>query len=310
MITYYFRAKPSDAECSQLDRFKPGAWVHVSDPTEDELVQLAESFDLELDILQDVLDENEMPRLERDGGNSYLFTRQPITNDEFRITTAPLLFVVTKSTLLTFTRERFLRLDRLIDAKVAFSTKQHVALMLRILNEIDDEYEAKLNSISRQIKEIRSRLRVEEIRNKDFVDFVTIEDVLNEFLTALVPTNAILRRLLLGRHVQLPEQDKDLVEDLQLNSEQSIEACRSTLKTIVNIREAYSTIMTNNLNRVIRLLTILTVVISIPTLITSTYGMNVALPGEQSQLAFVGIFVASLVTSLLLLFIFRVRRWL
>ena len=181
--------------------------------------------------------------------------------------------------------------------------------MLQIFDQIDDDYESKLNSISRQIKTIRSRLRVEQIRNKDFIDFVTIEDVLNDFLSALSPTNSILRRLLLGRHIKLAEDDKDLVEDLLLNNEQSIVGCKASLKTIVNIREAYSTIMANNLNQVIRLLTVLTLVISLPTLLASVYGMNVNLPLADSPFAFGLIMVLSIVFSMLLLAFFRYRKW-
>lgn len=310
MIRYYYRPKNSGDPVQILEKYKAGAWVHVESPTEEDIQEIAKEFKLDEDILLDVLDENEMPRVERGEKETYLFTRHAYTDDELRITTSPILFAITKNTLFTFTPERFNRIDKLVNGSVSFSSSQHVALMLNILDQIDDEYEAKLNSISRQIKSIRSRLRVEEIRNKDFIDFVTIEDVLNEFLSALSPTNSILRRLLLGKHFSLAEDDRDLVEDLLLNNEQSIEGCRSTLKTIVNIREAYSTIMSNNLNRVIRLLTVLTVIISIPTLVTSTYGMNVELPFEKSPLAFSGIMVVSLILSTVLLVTFKNRRWL
>lgn len=310
MINYYYRPKSSTEVCQVLDKFKAGSWVHVEAPSEKEIIELASEFNLDEDILLDVLDENEMPRVERGQHETYIFTRHAYTDVDLKIATSPMLFVVTEDTLFTFSSEHFGRLSRFLDSKMPFSTKQHVALMLQIMDEVDDEYESKLNSISRQIKTIRSRLRVEEIRNKDFIDFVTIEDVLNEFLSALSPTNSILRRLLLGRHFKLQEDDKELVDDLLLNNEQSIEGCKSILKTIVNIREAYSTIMTNNLNRVIRLLTVLTVIISIPTLVTSTYGMNVKLPFQENPLAFAGVMLISLVLSLVLLAVFKTRRWL
>ena len=308
MINYYYKTKLA-MEPEALDEFKPGAWVHVESASEEELEEVAEKFDLEYDILVDALDENEMPRVEREGKDTYIFTRHAITNDSLQISTSPILFVLSGKTLITVSRLRFARMDRFMRNRVEYTTNKPVQLMLQLFDQIDDEYESKLNSISRQIKAIRSRLRVEEIRNKDFIDFVTIEDVLNDFLSALSPTNSILRRLLLGRHLKLDDEDKDLVEDLLLNNEQSIIGCKASLKTIVNIREAYSTIMSNNLNRVIRLLTILTVVISVPTLVASVYGMNVGLPLEGKPYAFSAVMAFSiLLTSVLVLF-FRKNRW-
>lgn len=309
MIHYFYKPKPEDSELQTLEAFKAGAWVHVETPVEDEILQIAEHFNLESDILLDVLDENEMPRVEREGKDTYIFTRHAFTNDDLQISTSPILFVLTGNTLITISRMRFLRIDRFLNGRITFSTKRQIELMLQIFDQIDDEYEAKLNSISRQIKAIRSRLRVEEIRNKDFIDFVTIEDVLNDFLSSLSPTNSILRRLLLGRHLKLDDEDRDLVEDLLLNNEQSIVGCKSSLKTIVNIREAYSTIMSNNLNRVIRLLTILTVVISIPTLIASVYGMNLQLPLADRSYAFSVVAAGSVVITGFLVLLFRRNRW-
>ena len=309
MINYFYKTKKGDQEVERLDAYKKGAWVHVEAPDEAEVLEIAKTFKLEEDILMDVLDENEMPRVERENKITYIFTRHAYTNDELQITTSPILFVLTDGLLITISRVRFVRIDRFTDGRIEFQTNRQIELMLEIFDQIDDEYETKLNSISRQIKGIRSRLRVEEIRNKDFVDFVTIEDVLNDFLSALSPTNSILRRLLLGRHLKLDAEDKDLVEDLLLNNEQSIIGAKASLKTIVNIREAYSTIMSNNLNRIIRLLTILTVVISIPTLAASVYGMNVALPLEDKAYAFSAIIGGSLLSSVIAVWLFKRSRW-
>jgi magnesium transporter len=170
------------------------------------------------------------------------------------------------------------------------------------MTEIVNQYDVYLNTIGRRIKTIRSRLRGQEIRNEDFVDFVLIEDQLNDFLSALTPTNAILRRLLLGKHIALYADDEDLVEDLLLNNEQSIEACQADLKTIVNIREAYSTIMSNNLNRIIRILTVATVLLEASTLIGTFYGMNVELPFANKHYTFAALvlFTVAINTSLLL----------
>src|SRR5690606_7507885 len=121
---------------------------------------------------------------------------------------------------------------------------------------------------------IRTRLRTHEIVNQDFIDFVTIEDELNEFLSGLQPMSAMLHRLLVAKHIPLYEQDEDIVEDLTLATGQSIEACRSHIKSIASIRDAHATIASNNLNRSLQVLTAATVIITLPNVFYGMFGMN------------------------------------
>jgi magnesium transporter len=180
--------------------------------------------------------------------------------------------------------------------------------VLQSLQEVSEHYDSYIKGASKQIKAIRARLRGHEISNQDFIDFVTIEDELNEFLSSLLPTNATLRRLLLGRYMPLFEEDQDIVEDLLLNNEQSIEACRSNMKSISNIREAYSSISYNNLNRTIKVLTIATVMLAIPTVIYSMYGMNVDLPGQHEPWMYGLLMIITVITVLVVAIIARRKK--
>lgn len=309
MIRYFHRTLKSK-DTKELVKYRTGAWVYVEAPAVDEVDDLVNRFKLDKGHLQDALDEDEMPRLEHEGDLVYIFTRFAYTNNDLQITTSPLLIVVGKSLFLTVSTRPIPKLSKFIDGKIDFSTTQRTKLLLQVLGQSVNQYEAFLNSISRQIKTIRHRLRIEKINNNDFIDFVLIEDELNEFLAALTPTNAILQRLLLGKHIKLYAEDQDIVEDLLLNNQQTIEGCKSSLKSVVNIREAYSTIMSNNLNRIIRILTVFTVLISVPTLIASVYGMNVRLPFADSPLAFSGVIGFSLLVSSLMLWVFKSKNWL
>jgi magnesium transporter len=292
----------------ELKEAKRGAWVYVEAPSERELEALAEKYKLELGHLQDAIDEDEMPRLEKEGDHSYIFIRFAYKNIDGELATAPLLFIFAGEVFITVSLVRLQAIDKFLGGKLEFATTQRAKLLLQILHQIVDQYDIYINSTSKQIKIIRARLRGHEIRNQDFVDFVTIEDELNEFLGALLPTNATLRRLLLGRHVALFEEDQDIIEDLLLNNEQSIEACSSNIKSIVNIREAYSSISSNNLNRTMKLLTAATVLLAIPTNFFSMYGMNVPLPMQESPWAFQGIVAYTFLILLLGLWYARRKR--
>lgn len=307
MIKYYYKNLRSK-QVSELEDYQPGSWVCVQKPTEDEIAFLVKRFKLDPGHLEDAMDEDEMPRLEKEGDKSYIFMRYAYTNDELELTTSPLLFIVGPDILITIALRDLPRLQRFMNGKVEFATTQRTKLVLQILNQIVDEYEAFINNISRQTKVIRSRLRGHEISNQDFVDFVLIEDELNEFLSALLPTTAILRRLLLGKHIQLYEEDQDLVEDLLLNNEQSIESCNSNIKTIINIREAYSTINSNNLNRSMKVLTAFTVLITLPNVVYGMYGMNIPLPFQHAPWAYWFVLPLSIGLSWLVWLVARKRR--
>ncbi len=294
MINYYYKSLRTEA-VKELDEYKRGSWVYVEAPSEDELDYLTSKFDLDRGILQDALDENEMPRLEKEGEISYIFVRFALTNDEGELVTMPLLFVFGKELLMTVSLVRLPSLAAFVQGKIDFATTQRAKLVLQILNLISDHYDTFIAGTSKQIKQIRAHLRRHAIGNQDFIDFVTIEDELNEFISALVPTNATLRRLMLGRYMPLFEEDQDIVEDLLLNNEQSMEACNSNMKSIANIREAYSSISANNLNRTIKILTVATVMIAIPNLFFSMYGMNIDLPFQHHAWAFTALISFSVI---------------
>ena len=294
MIKYFYKSLRS-AAVSELDDYKRGTWVYVEAPDEPELDHLAEKFKLDRSVLEDALDENEMPRLEKDGDVSYIFVRFAMINEDGELDTVPLLFIFGSELLMTISLVRLPPLAMFMQGKVDFATTQRAKLVLQILNLIADHYDTFTAGTSKQIKRIRAHLRRHEIGNQDFIEFVNIEDELNEFLSALIPTNATLRRLLLGRYMPLFEEDQDIVEDLLLNNEQSIEACNSNLKSVANIRDAYSSISANNLNRTIKVLTIATVMIAIPNLFFSMYGMNVTLPAQHHPWTFPALIIFNVV---------------
>jgi magnesium transporter len=307
MITYYYKNIRSKKLSIQTD-YRAGSWICVESPSLDEIQLLTNKFQLDPGHMNDILDEDEMPRLEKEGEVTYIFVRYAYTNEEGELTTAPLLFVVSKEIFITIASQKLPRLARFTSGKIDFSTTQRTKLLLQIMDQIVDQYESFINNISRQIKMIRSRLRAQDVGNEDFIDFVVIEDELNEFLSAMLPTTAILRRLMLGRHLPLFADDEDLVEDLLLNNEQSIEGCRSNVKSIVNIREAYATITSNNLNRTMKVLTAATMLIALPNVFFGMYGMNIDLPFQQEAWAYVFVLALTLSATVVVIVLARTRR--
>ena len=293
-------------EWETLNEFQAGSWVWAQNPTEEEITELAERFSLEVGHLKDALDIHEVPRMETEETAHYVFARFPL-RENGRVVTTPLLIVVGNDFLLTVCLRALPFFERFANGKIEFSTIQKTKLFIQIFAEIVADYNHFVTEIGRKV---RVSVDFDHIDNRDIVQFVLFESVLNDFISSLLPTQAILNNILSGRQLQMLEEDQEPVEDLFLGIGQLVERSKATLKTIVNIREAYSTIVANNLNRVIKLLTALTIVLTIPTMIASFYGMNVALPYSQSPLAFWGVIAGTIGISLAVLAIFARNRWL
>ena len=306
MITIYYKTL-KEQELQMLDKFKTGSWVAVENPSEKELDLLVADLSLDRDLLHDSVDPHEVPRVEREGGVTYVFTRVPF-QEEMQTTTTPLLIAVGKNFVLTVSHLELPFLNKFQEGRVEFYTTQKTKLFLQIFSEINTTYSSFINNIARQVRGVTVRL--ERIGNKEIQQFVMFENSLNDFLAALAPTNTLLDNLLSGKFLQLYEQDHELVEDLTLSNRQLIELCQSNMRSIGNVREGYSTIMTNNLNRVIKLLTALTIVLTVPTIIASFYGMNVILPLADSPGAFLVILGGTILLSVVVLALFLKNRWL
>lgn len=306
MIKYYHQSKEKK-ELTQQDEFIADSWICVESPKDEEIVSLVEKFSLEEGHLRDALDPYEVPRLEVEDGTVYMFTRVPVQKDK-QTTTVPLLIILGKDFVLSVSCEKLDLYESIIRRKRDISSHYRVNFFLHLILAATDSYGKHLKNIARTVR--MALPRIDRIKNKDIVKFVEYEQVLNDFLSALVPTAASLRTLLKGRTIMLEEHDEDLTEDLFLETEQLIETSRSTQKNIVNIRNAYSTIMTQELNRVMKVLTALTIIFTVPTMISSFYGMNVQLPLGNQPWAYAVILAITFVFVLALIGLFIRNKWL
>lgn len=262
-----------------------GSWIHLESPSEEDLTKLSADYELDMDLLLDGVDPNESPRIERDGDATYIFTRFCLPEAE-KLTTAPLLMVYAKGVVITICERQFTSLDLILSGRYDLVTSKRAQLILQILSEVNNGYKRRINTASRKIWQSRAQLNKDHIANKDFIAFIDIEEDLNDFLLVLEPLTSVLNSLLNGRFMRLYEEDKDLIEDLTLGAQELTQLAQSRLNTLRNIREAYSTITANNLNKVFKLMTSITILMGIFTLITGIYSMNISLPAAHNPNAF------------------------
>lgn len=288
---------------------KVGSWIHVVEPSEDELQKLSEDYNLDYDLLVDATDIYETPRVEQEGGDAYVFARYCFPQG-VDIATEPILIIYTKEHIFTILRRKTTILDRLISGVEPVATTQKTKTFLQILGAINYSYDRNLYKVNKQLLSIRSKLSKYDIKNEYFIEFIDIEENLNEYLSALQPQAVMFRNLLNGRFLPLYEQDKDLVEDLSLSTTELIDLIKSRLKTISNIRDAYSTVMANTLNSTFRRLTSISIFLTIPAITAALYGMNLNLPLAHNPDAFWIILVIVMIMTGACIWVFRKLKWL
>lgn len=292
-----------------IDTPKLGSWVVLEEPTAEEVDRVIDMLGLEPDLMKDAQDPYEVPRIEKEGDATYIFLRIPYDLPESdTVITYPALIVITEKVMVTLFQKRTVFMEKIRLGSVEYATTQKAKLLFQIISEINNIYSKFIVSINKGVR--MATVDFHNISNNDIVNFLKFESTLNDFMSALVPTNALLEQLLKGKYITLFEDDKDLIEDNLLANRQLIEASKSNLKNIFNIRDAYTTVMTNNLNRVIRVLTVITIVLTIPTMISSFFGMNVPVPFEGSPYAFISIILIIIGISSLVLYIFSRKKWL
>lgn len=293
---------------NKLDSYRAGIWVHLEAPSEAEIAEVVEQYDLTPGHLQDALDEDEVPRLEIEGEQIYFYVRFALRESNGDFATIPLLIIMVKNALVTVTPRKVDALEPLFSGRIPIATTQKTKLVLLVLQRITEQYDYLIDKTSRKIQAVRLRLRRQAVTNDDFFDFVTIDDELNEFLSSLQPNNAALRRLLSSHHLKLFEEDKDLVEDLLLTNDQSIEKCNENIRSIVGVRDAHSSMSDNSLNQTMKVLTVATLCMAIPNMFFGIYSMNILTPFQHSHFAFFIIVSFTLLVTLVFVFIGRKKN--
>lgn len=303
MITY-FHSTQARMNIRKRAQLKPGSWVRAERPSDDEKNTLVK-LGLDSDLLNDALDPHEVPRVELENGWVYFITRLPDTDDEFNDFTTPILFALGKKHLYTVSRDSLERMWGPFIDKSKASTVHRIEFFMLMLEAISRQYQTRISTINRQMRATTSD--VHRLTSRDITTLTEYERKLNDYLDALVSTNTAIEKILSGRIMPL-EGDRGLVEDVSIEFEQLIARCKSLLRTITNVRDSYRAVMDTRLNETIRLLTVITLALAIPTMFAGLYGMNVDLPGESWPLTFWAIVLISIVLASLLGFYFLRKR--
>lgn len=270
-------------------------WIHAESPNEHEVQLLCSRYGLAERFVHDALDRDEIPRVETGHTYTYVITRFAYQSSEGAICTAPILFAINGKQLITVSLEPLPSLqDILPDDTSGSDGKDPAHLMLLILLKIDADYDRFIHDSTAHIRHLLARLGTRDVGPRSFIRFVHIEDDMNDFLSSLQPTNAALRHLLVNDIVPGLTAHRSLVDTVILNNEQSIQTCEANLKSLAAVRRTYTLINGYNLDRTIKILTLASVFIAIPTMFFSFYGMNIPLPWLHHRATYVVLMILCL----------------
>ena len=307
MLTIY---KTTEQGLEQLDSMANGTWVKAVDPTPEEIQQLV-TWGIDADYINYSLDLDEMPRMERDEDYTFILIRIPHRQPESDIPyiTIPLGIMIKGNTIVTICRYDKEMFKVLANGKYRLlKTGKRYRFALYIFLETATRYLTHLREINRMTETIEDQLQ-KSTRNREVLELLKYQKSLTYFATALRSNEVMFERVQRTQIFNYYEEDQDLLEDVLTENQQAIQMTNISTEILSSMMDAFASIISNNLNSVMKALAAITIIINVPAVVAAFYGMNVALPGEGHPLAFLMVFGISLSLTALATFIFYKRDW-
>lgn len=287
MITYWQQEKEKfiRKDENELDLEK-NTWVDARCVTRDDIKELKEKFKIEHENVLDFLDPDELSRIERNDDTGYILTiiRLPVFSpgDDVSYFTAPLGIIISGRFFITicWTDSEVLK-DFAANRVRELSLKDFPAFTIRLMARADMMFLRYLKELNRRTTSIQNEV-MRSVQNHELVQLQNIQKSLVYFTTSLKSNQMLLEKLRKTRILKLDEEDQDWIDDVEIDNRQALEMADTYTNIMAQTNDTLTSIISNNLNIVMKKLAILNLVLMAPTLITSFYGMNVRLPFENT----------------------------
>lgn len=300
-----------DGTLHQISEAQEGSWIALIDPTATELVEIAEKYEIDVDHLRAPLDEEERPRVEVEDNYTLILVDIPIIeerNDKDWYGTIPMGIVVTDEIIFTVCLEDSPILGSFMDGRVRnFFTYKRTRFILQILYRNASMFLHYLRVIDKKSEQVEEKLHKAQ-KNEELLELLELEKSLVYFTTSLKSNEAVLEKLLKVENIKQYPEDTELLEDVIIENKQAIEMAHIYSGVLSGTMDTFASVISNNQNIVMKFLTTVTIVMSIPTMIFSAYGMNLSwkgMPFSKHPMGFLYVILFSLVFSLVIALIFR-----
>lgn len=276
MMSYY---KTIDNRIQQINTYEPGCWINCIAPDEAEINSLITDFRIEPDFLRASLDEEESSHIDSEDGNTLIIIDIPVVGKHEKnisYSTMPLGIMITEKNVITVCLSENPLLSEFAEGvmrNVHTNLKTHFVLHLML--KMATKYLQYLKQIDKISDHVERELR-KSMKNKELIQLLEIEKSLMYFSSSLKSNEVTLEKIMRGRFIKMYDEDQDLLEDVLIEIKQAIEMANIYLNILSGTMDAFASVISNNLNIVMKVLASITLIISIPTVISSMYGMNVA----------------------------------
>lgn len=304
--------KTSNGVLQKMNEITEGCWIAMTNPSATEIMEISEITGIDINHIRAPLDEEERARIEVEDDYTIIVVDIPTLekrNDKDRYVTIPLGIIVAKENIITVCLEETPILKCFMDGRVRdFHTHKKTRFILQILYRNASTFLQHLRTIDRKSDEIERKLHI-STQNRELIELLELEKSLVYFTTSLRSNEVVFEKMLKIEGIKQYPEDEDLLEDLIIENKQAIEMSNIYSGILTGTMDAFASIISNNQNIVMKFLAAITIVLSIPTMIASFYGMNfVNIPGGSNPYGFyIVTFMALLITACIVL-IFRKKK--
>ena len=298
---------------ASVEKIEPSCWVNIVNPNRQEIETLSVELSIPLDFLTDPLDIDERSRIESDEGSLLIVLRIPDydeKNSEVPFITIPAGIILAKNdVLITVCSSDINELLELHAGKAkSIPSARKTGFFLRIFLRTAILYLKFLKEINRRTADIEKELQ-KSLKNEELIRLLNLEKSLVFFTTALKSNELMMERLLKIKTLGLNEEDEDMLEDVIIENKQAIEMANIYSNILSGMMDAFASVINNNINYVMKILTSITILMTIPMLVSSIYGMNVDVPFQHSPHSFMIVMVISFMLSMSGIVFFIKKRW-
>ncbi len=307
MIEFYIKTI-KDEKLQKIESFREGCWINVVSPEQLEIENISKDLNIEGDWINSSLDIDEKSRIEQDNGNVLIITRIPYIDEDDQITTLPFGIIVTKNFLMTISSLPNQIIEDIKNEKFKVNTTQRVRFVLKIFERINRNYDKILEHLRKKSENIEIQVS-QSLSNNEIYQLLQIQKTLIYFSSATVGNEIVFEKISSGKIFKMFEEDKDIIEDIVLSNREIYEGIKIMRDVLSNTLDAYASIVSNNLNIVMKFLTSFSIILSFSVLIASFYGMNVSLPLQDHPYAFWFILLTSALSFILFYIFFKKKNW-
>lgn len=309
MITYLMN---NSNGFDELDNWVPNCWINVECPTNEEINLLVNRFDVPIGFLNDTEDAEERPRIEYEDDWYFIILRIPIKildNGTASYSTVPLGVIWKNDVFVSISQYR----NDMVSDFVEYANRKKIAvnnfldLFLRLFLSSSVWFQKYLKQLNQQIRNVEHELE-KSIQNTELQNLLKIEKSLVLFTTSLKGNDILLTKLKINRLLR-NQFDEELFEDAEIELKQAEETTKIYSDILSGMMDAYASVISNNLNVVMKRLTSISIILMIPTLISSFFGMNLVNFMEESHYAFIGVAILSFFVSFFSYRYFKRKNW-